>query len=104
MADHIPRIPLDIAWNGPRAKKHSGVLVAVSVADLDALAAQVADLDDALTQTIEERDNAIEWADRLAYAIAPESVIGEHSSLNNPWQNAIDAADGNASSEEVPGG
>lgn len=49
-------------------------------------------LDRQLTRAIEERDEAVEWADRLALAIAPESVIGEHSSLNNPWQNALDAA------------
>lgn len=45
-----------------------------------------------LEKAIEERDQLHEWADRLAYAIAPQSVIGEHSSANNPWQNAIDVA------------
>src|SRR5688572_21322360 len=43
-----------------------------------------------MEQALRERDEAQEWADRLAYAIAPQSVIGEHSSLNNPWQNALD--------------
>jgi hypothetical protein len=41
-------------------------------------------------QIIKERDEAIEWADKLAYLIAPQSVIGEHSSSNNPWKNAAD--------------
>lgn len=45
-----------------------------------------------LDQALAERDEAQEWADRLAYAIAPIEVIGEHTSLNNPWQNALDYA------------
>lgn len=44
--------------------------------------------------TIEQRDNAEEWADRLAYAAAPESEIGEHSNLNNPWANALKLIEG----------
>jgi hypothetical protein len=41
---------------------------------------------------IDERDAAIEWADRLAEAIAGyfSSDIGEHSNLNDPWRNALD--------------
>lgn len=41
---------------------------------------------------IDERDEAEAWADRLAEAIAPVEVIGEHSSGNNPWANALDHA------------
>jgi hypothetical protein len=36
----------------------------------------------------------MDWADRLAYSIAPVDVIGEHSNLNDPWQNAIDHLEG----------
>ena len=43
---------------------------------------------------ITERDEAQEWADRLAYAIAPQDVIGEHSSHNDPWANALEVAKG----------
>lgn len=39
---------------------------------------------------LRERDEREEWADRLAYAIAPVEEIGEHSSSNNPWQRALD--------------
>ncbi|PWK81663.1 hypothetical protein C8D88_11674 [Lentzea atacamensis] len=39
---------------------------------------------------IDERDSAEEWADKLAYAIAPVEVIGEHSNANNPWANALE--------------
>lgn len=38
--------------------------------------------------TISQRDAAEEWADKLAYAVAPIEVIGEHSNLNNPWEQA----------------
>ena len=45
---------------------------------------------------ITERDEAQEWADRLAYAIAPQDVIGEHSSHNDPWANALKLAEEHA--------
>lgn len=48
-------------------------------------------------ELIDERDRAEEWADRLAYAIGGEA-IGEHSSANNPWQNALEEA-GNLKAE-----
>lgn len=40
--------------------------------------------------TIDDRDRAQDMADKLAYAVAPEEVIGEHSSMNCPWENALD--------------
>lgn len=43
-------------------------------------------------QTIAERDSALTMADRLAAALAPADVIGEHSDGNDPWQNALDYA------------
>lgn len=44
-------------------------------------------------ETIRERDCYHDWADKLAAAIAEftGADIGEHSSVNNPWQNALDA-------------
>lgn len=39
-----------------------------------------------------ERDALEGVADSLAYAIAPVEVIGEHSSSNNPWANALEIA------------
>jgi hypothetical protein len=50
--------------------------------------------DDALwDQTLTERDNYHEWADKLANAIAEHFgiEIGEHSNLNNPWPVALEA-------------
>lgn len=39
---------------------------------------------------IVERDNAEEWADKLAAALAPPAVLGEHSNTNCPWHNALE--------------
>ena len=42
--------------------------------------------------TIDQRDHAQDMADRLAAALAPNDVLGEHTSSNDPWQNALDHA------------
>lgn len=54
-------------------------------------ARQLQDLDNALTETIKDRDCYHEWADRLAGAIARHfgEDIGEHSNVNNPWAAAL---------------
>jgi N6-adenosine-specific RNA methylase IME4 len=46
----------------------------------------------ACDELMRERDEAVEMADKLAEKIARlESIdIGEHSSGNDPWQNALD--------------
>jgi hypothetical protein len=44
-------------------------------------------------EIIKQRDRAEDWADKLAYAIAPLEIIGEHSSNNNPWYNALEIAE-----------
>lgn len=51
--------------------------------------------DELWDQTLKERDDYHEWADQLAARIAAITGvdIGEHSSANCPWQNAVDAAD-----------
>jgi hypothetical protein len=61
------------------------------------LAAEIRRLRDALAkeermhgETIDDRDRMHDMADKLAYAVAPEEVIGEHSSMNCPWENALD--------------
>jgi hypothetical protein len=50
-------------------------------------------LDGSILAELENRDNNAEWADKLAYAIADVETIGEHTNLNNPWSNALDAAE-----------
>lgn len=46
--------------------------------------------DAALTEEITTRDHYHELLDRFAYAVAPQSVIGEHTSMNSPWLNALE--------------
>ena len=59
-----------------------------------AFAALVADVrtaashERAVTEVLTERDEAQEWADRLAAVAGGPEVIGEHSNMNNPWANA----------------
>jgi hypothetical protein len=49
----------------------------------------------AVLQVIDERDEAIEAADQLADFLADitGAEVGEHSSTNEPWRNAMQAAD-----------
>jgi hypothetical protein len=49
--------------------------------------------DELWDQTLQERDDYHEWADKLANAIASHFgvEIGEHSNLNEPWANALEA-------------
>ncbi len=62
-------------------------------ADAEPLARMLADAEAALAEEIELRDAYHEAADGLAYHIAPPEVIGEHSNLNDPWHNALEALD-----------
>lgn len=94
-------------WSGPVDDRTPVVLdcdprvsefIAHAPTDIAALLAEVERLTERLRaeesshgDTIDQRDEAQEWADKLAYSIAPMEVIGEHSSGNNPWQNALDA-------------
>lgn len=71
-------------------------LVLTLVADYRSLTALTQDggelEEKAFIQTLEERDNAEDWADRLANGIARhwDIDIGEHSNLNNPWLEAAE--------------
>lgn len=44
-------------------------------------------------RALEERNNAEDWAEQLANDISAVIGIdiGEHSNLNNPWANALEA-------------
>lgn len=54
--------------------------------------------------TIDDRDRNEQTADNLAEAIAKLTgvEIGEHSSMNNPWDNALQAATEAAEQQEEP--
>lgn len=91
MTDHIHPAtrPIDTAeyWReiaGHRSKS------------IEQLLARIQQLETEEGQVIDERDHAQAMADKLAAAIAPPDVLGEHSSSNNPWQNALDYARGDA--------
>ncbi len=47
-----------------------------------------------MSEVLRERDEAVTMADRLADAIANITGvdIGEHSNCNDPWVNALEAA------------
>ena len=62
--------------------------------------ARLAEAERDMDQLIGERDHAEEMADKLADAIATllGVEIGEHSSMNCPWEQALEAFDGRAAS------
>lgn len=49
-----------------------------------------------VTDLIDERDSLQRMCDALASRIAPPEVLGEHSSMNDPWRNALEYADAGA--------
>jgi hypothetical protein len=78
-------------WN---AGEPDGYLNAVKAICTDFASMIVRPTDDALwDQTLRERDDYHEWADKLAGSISLHlgADIGEHSSANNPWNEALDA-------------
>lgn len=50
------------------------------------------DLEQTADQALADVERLHDIADKLAYAIAPIEIIGEHSSGNDPWENALDHA------------
>ncbi len=67
--------------------------------ELAALRARVAEAEQALADTLDERDQYHEMADKLADAIAAHfgEDIGEHSNLNCPWTQALELIESRAS-------
>lgn len=65
-----------------------------ALAEVERMRGEAAETDRALMQVIAERDERQDVADALAEAIARLTgvEIGEHSSANDPWRNALDAA------------
>lgn len=64
--------------------------LAVVTRDRDALLAAQQRWERDMLELIDERDQATEAADCLAYAIGDGEAIGEHSNVNDPWGNALD--------------
>lgn len=63
---------------------------AEQAAEIERLRKERDQLDRTLDEVMAERDSAQDALDRMALAVAPEEVIGEHSSGNNPWANAFE--------------
>ena len=81
------------------AKLYGGVSLIPEIAKRQA---RIEELEASETALINERDNYHDWADRLANAIAAHvgEEIGEHTSANSPWANALELID--AETEELP--
>lgn len=64
------------------------------LAEVGRLRAEAARLDQDVLAVIDERDEYQKRADELAHAIASVTGadLGEHSNMNDPWRNALDAA------------
>ncbi|MGY4901129.1 hypothetical protein [Streptomyces sp. 900116325] len=58
--------------------------------DTAALKKRADELDKTLGEVMAERDGMHDALDQFALTVAPEDVIGEHSSGNNPWANALE--------------
>lgn len=65
-----------------------------AAAERDAARASLAEVERTILQVIDERDDRGDVADKLAEAIADitGAELGEHSSMNDPWENACEAA------------
>ncbi|MCX5253572.1 hypothetical protein OOK27_05215 [Streptomyces canus] len=87
--DDEERAPEQMAANAAFIA-HAREDVPALLAEVRRLRATNEQLDRALSETIDDRDQAHETLDKLAYAVAPIEVIGEHSSMNCPWTNALD--------------
>ncbi|WP_312903574.1 hypothetical protein [Stutzerimonas nitrititolerans] len=59
-----------------------------------------------IAELIDQRDNAEDWANKLSAAIASHTgaYIGEHSNMNCPWANALEAIENTrpAQTEQQP--
>jgi hypothetical protein len=88
--------------------KADGAFIAHAREDVPALLAEVRRLRTKLDQpeasaldVVDERDRCERLLDRFAYTVAPVEVIGEHSSGNDPWENALDMLSSAAQVEEL---
>ena len=57
---------------------------------IEALQAKLDRSEASALDTVDERDRLENLLNKFAYAVAPVSVIGEHSSANDPWANALE--------------
>lgn len=58
--------------------------------DVAELVRRVRELDRSETELLKRAEYAEEWCDKFASLAGGVECIGEHSNLNNPWENAYD--------------
>lgn len=94
MSHFATRDDLLIHKEGHRDARHAAAELSIAMRPSSAPTKRERELDAALTQTIGDREQYHEWADRLAGAIGMYFGvdIGEHSNANCPWAEALDAA------------
>lgn len=88
------RLPIESIYHSPK-DDHLAHLADSADYLLDLLAekdSQIERLNREAEKDCGALDQFHELADRLAYSIADMDEIGEHSSANDPWENAIEAA------------
>ena len=97
MTDHTPPTDQQLYAYETAARNAARIGSGIDPAAVLELAAQVRHLRTELAKeqrlhgdTIDDRDRARDAADKLAYAVAPETVIGVHTADNSPWENALD--------------
>lgn len=74
----------------PRALPVYDADVPALLAEVDQLRKQAEELDNDLDEAMKDRDTYHDLLDTFASAVAPMEVIGEHSSGNDPWANALE--------------
>jgi hypothetical protein len=82
------------AWDQAAATStgHHAATIRRLLSELAVVTAERDEAETSLLQEIGNRDAYGAAADKLAYTIAPVAEIGEHSSCNDPWANAVNVA------------
>jgi len=70
----------------PRLYEFLGIVIL----GMDTLWTKMEGLSASLTNEVGQKEDLETLLDTISYAVAPVTVIGEHSNMNSPWQNALD--------------
>lgn len=79
----------------------SGNALLDACSEIERLQRQLDQSEASALDVVDERDRCERKLDQFAYTIAPIEVIGEHSSGNDPWENALDMLSSAAQVEEL---
>lgn len=83
---------MEVCYENMKALEEANAILEARVAELEQ---RMGDEEAVHAVTLLTRDRYHDWADKLAQAIAGHmrEDIGEHSSANNPWANALELID-----------